>query len=274
MGKTIMMLALIHSTLKNSIPLHAKYEKVDEKESKDGEVYKDGEFSDESSNINCDQRYAEHTSVKQNDIEQSPIIEYFKDEYNEISDEFGCVVGVKRTATVMENGGISENLQSQRCMSASMNTFYSDPVTNNKDPKASTIREHALYIDSHATLVVCPLSMIGQWRDEIFRHSSRGSVSVYVYYGQDREMDAQFVSTHDIVITSYGTLSTELQVSANIAHQNFSNFPFGKYIADKHFFFFSYSPPKKNLCVVKLFEENSHIIILFTFKYYKQLLLT
>ncbi|CAN0429072.1 unnamed protein product, partial [Discosporangium mesarthrocarpum] len=36
------------------------------------------------------------------------------------------------------------------------------------------------------TLVVCPLSLIGQWREEIEGRTQAGAVSVLFHYGADR----------------------------------------------------------------------------------------
>ncbi|KAI9179340.1 SNF2 family N-terminal domain-containing protein [Polychytrium aggregatum] len=60
---------------------------------------------------------------------------------------------------------------------------------------------------SPATLVVCPLNVLAQWRDEIER--CLGSAGdVMVYYGNERKL-----GTHSwplVVLTTYGTLSSEI----------------------------------------------------------------
>ena len=56
-----------------------------------------------------------------------------------------------------------------------------------------------------STLIVVPMSLIAQWRDEIERFSD---LSVYVYYA-DKRADSQTLRRHDVVITSYGTLAAE-----------------------------------------------------------------
>ena len=55
------------------------------------------------------------------------------------------------------------------------------------------------------TLIVVPMSLIAQWRDEIERFSD---LSVYVYYA-DKRADVRTLRRHDVVITSYGTLAAE-----------------------------------------------------------------
>ena len=61
-----------------------------------------------------------------------------------------------------------------------------------------------------STLVVCPLSVLTQWTKEMERHSKNGFLSIYVYHGQNRKKDPKFLHDHDVVVTTYATLATEL----------------------------------------------------------------
>ncbi|SPO21420.1 related to RAD5 - DNA helicase [Ustilago trichophora] len=62
-----------------------------------------------------------------------------------------------------------------------------------------------------ASLVVAPMSLIGQWRDELIRASTPGSLTPVLYYADTKgDLLAQLESGKvDVVITSYGTLVTE-----------------------------------------------------------------
>jgi DNA repair protein RAD5 len=64
--------------------------------------------------------------------------------------------------------------------------------------------------DGHATLVVVPMSVLGQWGSEIKSHVK--GMSVYTYYGSEKK-DLSFhrLKTSDVVLTTYGTLSAEAQ---------------------------------------------------------------
>lgn len=62
---------------------------------------------------------------------------------------------------------------------------------------------------ARATLVVAPMSLLSQWRDELLRASKPGTLSVSLYYGDAREQLATHVETDDVVVTSYGTLASE-----------------------------------------------------------------
>eukprot|EP00474_Spongospora_subterranea_P002684 CRZ03142.1 hypothetical protein [Spongospora subterranea] len=63
--------------------------------------------------------------------------------------------------------------------------------------------DHTGLIPSKATLVVCPLAVITQWRDEIVRHSAPDCLSVTVHHGTRRSQDSSALSKFDVVITTY-----------------------------------------------------------------------
>ncbi|KAK1310831.1 hypothetical protein QJS10_CPA08g00521 [Acorus calamus] len=59
------------------------------------------------------------------------------------------------------------------------------------------------------SLIVCPMTLLGQWKAEIETHIQSGSLSVYVHYGQSRPKDAKLFAQNDVVITTYGVLASE-----------------------------------------------------------------
>ncbi|THH10977.1 hypothetical protein EW145_g955 [Phellinidium pouzarii] len=66
---------------------------------------------------------------------------------------------------------------------------------------------------SRATLIIAPASLLDQWANELRRSSRKGSVNVTIWHGQGREdlgtvIDSD-IDAVDVVITSYGTLSSE-----------------------------------------------------------------
>ena len=69
----------------------------------------------------------------------------------------------------------------------------------------SSLRRVSNKAPAGSTLIVVPMSLIAQWRDEIERFSD---LSVYVYYA-DKRADMRTLRMHDVVITSYGTLAAE-----------------------------------------------------------------
>ncbi|RUS14420.1 SNF2 family N-terminal domain-containing protein [Endogone sp. FLAS-F59071] len=68
---------------------------------------------------------------------------------------------------------------------------------------------------SPTTLIICPMSLLAQWRDELLRGSAPGSLTVDVYYGgaKDRHLCESCTRwdgrAPDVVVTSYGTVMSE-----------------------------------------------------------------
>ncbi|KAJ4843600.1 DNA repair protein rad5a [Turnera subulata] len=62
---------------------------------------------------------------------------------------------------------------------------------------------------SGCNLIICPMTLLSQWKAEIETHSQPGSLSVYVHYGQSRAKDANVLAQNDVVITTYGVLQSE-----------------------------------------------------------------
>ncbi|OEH78463.1 DNA repair related protein [Cyclospora cayetanensis] len=61
------------------------------------------------------------------------------------------------------------------------------------------------------TLIVVPLSLIGQWECEVSRHLAKGAATVLQYYGSARSKDPTFIAAHSIVLTSYQTLASDFR---------------------------------------------------------------
>ncbi|XP_071711412.1 DNA repair protein RAD5A [Rutidosis leptorrhynchoides] len=58
-------------------------------------------------------------------------------------------------------------------------------------------------------LIICPMTLIGQWKAEIESHVEPGSLSIYVHYGQSRPKDAKILAQSDVVLTTYGVVASE-----------------------------------------------------------------
>ncbi|XP_050891264.1 DNA repair protein RAD5B isoform X2 [Lathyrus oleraceus] len=57
------------------------------------------------------------------------------------------------------------------------------------------------------TLIVCPMALLGQWKDELETHSKSGSISIFVHYGGGRTDNVDLLLEYDVVLTTYGVLS-------------------------------------------------------------------
>lgn len=64
------------------------------------------------------------------------------------------------------------------------------------------------------SLVVCPASLVENWRRESARFAP--ALRVFVHHGAQRLASAEAASAHDLLITSYGTLSRDSELLAEI----------------------------------------------------------
>ena len=69
--------------------------------------------------------------------------------------------------------------------------------------------------DRKTTLIVAPVSLMHQWKREIQRmlRPGRHQLSVYVLHGEKRRVRFAALKSYDVVLTTYGTLSSELNRS-------------------------------------------------------------
>ncbi|KAI0815779.1 SNF2 family N-terminal domain-containing protein [Xylaria sp. FL0064] len=61
-----------------------------------------------------------------------------------------------------------------------------------------------------ATLLVCPLSTINNWEEQIKLHIKPGQIRYYVYHGSNRIKDANVLADYDMVLTTYGSVASEV----------------------------------------------------------------
>ncbi|EQL35173.1 hypothetical protein BDFG_03154 [Blastomyces dermatitidis ATCC 26199] len=61
-----------------------------------------------------------------------------------------------------------------------------------------------------STLLVCPLSAVGNWVNQIEEHLEEDALSYYVFHGPTRTEDPDELSKYDLIITTYSTILSEL----------------------------------------------------------------
>ena len=86
------------------------------------------------------------------------------------------------------------------------------PAVATKEWKESDERHNFSLTKGHfrgKTLVVVPTIAIRQWQAEILRFCRVGSLSVFVYHGDNRGQDMRSVSEADIVLTTYKIMEIE-----------------------------------------------------------------
>ena len=64
--------------------------------------------------------------------------------------------------------------------------------------------------NAKTTLLVCPLSVVANWEEQLTTHMRPGAFSYYVYHGGNRCQDLDYLSDQDVVITTYNIVSSEL----------------------------------------------------------------
>ena len=60
------------------------------------------------------------------------------------------------------------------------------------------------------TLLVCPLSTVVNWEEQIRAHIKKGALTYYMYHGPARTTDVKELAEYDIIITTYSILASEL----------------------------------------------------------------
>ncbi|KAI0971361.1 SNF2 family N-terminal domain-containing protein [Xylaria arbuscula] len=61
-----------------------------------------------------------------------------------------------------------------------------------------------------ATLLVCPLSTINNWEEQIKLHIKPGQLKFYIYHGSNRIKDPNLLVDYDMVLTTYGSVASEV----------------------------------------------------------------
>ncbi|XP_077417628.1 helicase-like transcription factor isoform X2 [Vanacampus margaritifer] len=65
-------------------------------------------------------------------------------------------------------------------------------------------------VTAGATLIVCPLSVLSNWLDQFEEHVRADvKLKVYMYHGPDRNRNSRFLSSQDVVLTTYNVLAAD-----------------------------------------------------------------
>ena len=73
---------------------------------------------------------------------------------------------------------------------------------------ASHVASPTRPVRSRATLVIAPVSLVPQWETELRQHSLR-PLRIYCFYGSSRETDPRVIAQYDVVLTTYGVLTSD-----------------------------------------------------------------
>ncbi|KAK9767591.1 hypothetical protein K7432_002478 [Basidiobolus ranarum] len=86
------------------------------------------------------------------------------------------------------------------------------PTRTNSVPPIDGPREREvgdLSVQSRATLIICPLSVVANWEEQFSLHVKKNVLSVYVYHGNNRNTNPRALAKYDVVITTYNVLALE-----------------------------------------------------------------
>ncbi|CAL9191464.1 unnamed protein product [Musa hybrid cultivar] len=111
-------------------------------------------------------------------------------------------------------GGSSSSTSSQDSLDTNEVNDMSNqsPITSNKLTSITGFRKlfkSKASLVGGGNLIVCPMTLLSQWKVELETHTHPGSLTVYVHYGQSRTKDAKFLAQNDVVLTTYGVLASE-----------------------------------------------------------------
>eukprot|EP00172_Hildenbrandia_rubra_P002085 Plantae.Rhodophyta-Hildenbrandia_rubra.ctg2743.p1 GENE.Plantae.Rhodophyta-Hildenbrandia_rubra.ctg2743~~Plantae.Rhodophyta-Hildenbrandia_rubra.ctg2743.p1 ORF type:complete len:1201 (-),score=257.99 Plantae.Rhodophyta-Hildenbrandia_rubra.ctg2743:2601-6203(-) len=60
------------------------------------------------------------------------------------------------------------------------------------------------------TLIVCPVSLVHQWKEELQKHlRAQDQPHIYIYHGKTKTQDIEELQAYDVVITTYSTLAMQ-----------------------------------------------------------------
>ncbi|PPR89409.1 hypothetical protein GOBAR_AA31268 [Gossypium barbadense] len=125
------------------------------------------------------------------------------------------IMTISLLATHSERGGLSDSQSSDQPSDQggeAIDVFGQSPnsvKTATKFPSFDKLSKQRNKLANGGNLIICPMTLLGQWKAEIETHVQPGSLSLYVHYGQSRPKDAKLLAQNDVVITTYGVLASE-----------------------------------------------------------------
>ncbi|PPD69365.1 hypothetical protein GOBAR_DD33755 [Gossypium barbadense] len=131
------------------------------------------------------------------------------------------IMTISLLATHSERGGLSDSQSSDQPSDQggeAIDVFGQSPnsvKTATKFPSFDKLSKQRNKLANGGNLIICPMTLLGQWKAEIETHVQPGSLSLYVHYGQSRPKDAKLLAQNDVVITTYGVLASEFSAEVN-----------------------------------------------------------
>lgn len=108
-------------------------------------------------------------------------------------------------ACTLDDAGRWEHSAVLQRPSSDTNIANNGHAASNASLEPATVTRHA-----KSTLIVCPLSTVTNWEEQMKQHITPGGLSCHIYHGSNRIKDADKLAEFDVVITTYGSVSNEL----------------------------------------------------------------
>lgn len=91
-----------------------------------------------------------------------------------------------------------------------------NPVKNLASPFSfSKLKKLKTPLVGGGNLIICPMTLLSQWKAEIEAHTKPNTMNIYVHYGQSRPKEASFIGQNDIVLTTYGVVASEFSTESS-----------------------------------------------------------
>ncbi|KAL7938108.1 SNF2 family N-terminal domain-containing protein, partial [Trichoderma chlorosporum] len=145
--------------------------------------------------------------------------------HNVITDESQASVPVDtRGGILADMMGLGKTLSILSLIASTMNEAQEFKRLTPEQPSAPETRQTRTEMDpiqaplgltpvsqnTKSTLIICPLSTITNWEEQIKQHVAPGQLSYHIYHGPNRIKELARLAQFDIVITTYGSVSNEL----------------------------------------------------------------
>ncbi|KAM3870955.1 helicase-like transcription factor [Diretmus argenteus] len=115
----------------------------------------------------------------------------------------------KEAPVFQEDVGFAAALSGSRSDGSSKNKKTAKKANSNPSVQPS-ITESEEDVSARATLIICPLSVLSNWLDQFEQHVRADvKLNVYLYYGSERNRSLKFLSSQDVVLTTYNVLSAD-----------------------------------------------------------------
>ncbi|KAJ3021634.1 DNA helicase rad5 [Thoreauomyces humboldtii] len=141
---------------------------------------------------------------------------YFNPYTGELSLNFPSAADQTRGGILADEMGLGKTIEtlalihSNRPSAGDMDDHAADAYNFNK--KFNAKLDNVQLPATRSTLIVCPVSLIAQWRDEVVTRFRANALTCALHYGSERTLTVSDLTKRnapDVVITSYGVVSSE-----------------------------------------------------------------